>query len=215
MFSQFSQRGHGCDPTSTPLVNTGRPSDHRHPRARPEYPRAVYRKQFSRNASDRISRGDAPSPGEWIPALSSECPPNPTSAGMTMVGCGGWGWRSYWGGVFRARMRDVPRWDEWIAALWGGSPPGPTSVKMTVSVALASREEQRVVMCVPTRCGLGEIDQGSMVTGAPGRRIGKSSSRSELARAMQPIVQSTSVPPPWMPMAPPSGVFQGGWVRRR
>ncbi len=45
----------------------------------------VYRKQFSCIAAGRVSRGDAPSPGEWIPALSSECPPNATSAGMTMV----------------------------------------------------------------------------------------------------------------------------------
>ena len=54
----------------------------------------IYRKQFSTSASDRVSWGDAPSPGEWIPALSVRVSAQCDFCGDDGVGCGGWGWGS-------------------------------------------------------------------------------------------------------------------------
>ncbi len=80
----------------------------------------------------RVSRGDAPGHSEWIPALWSELTPSATSAGMTMVGSGGWGWGSFSNGVVRARMRDALGPGEWIPALWSECPPNATSAGMTM-----------------------------------------------------------------------------------
>ena len=49
-----------------------------------------------------------------------------------MVGCGGCGWGSCSGGVFRARMGDAPSAAEWIPAPRSAYPPHATSAGMTM-----------------------------------------------------------------------------------